>query len=98
MQNGIYYHKLYLCSAVWKYQLHKCYITCPDSNMSMGTYTAAMCWIWMSILVSVDNAKGGLVSYCINILSSQDTNNLSNVTPHVQIQIGCLELILLSFI
>ena len=98
MQNGIYYNKLYICSAVWDYQLHKCYIACRDSNMSLGTDTAAVCSIGMSILVSVGNAKGGLVSYCINNLSSQDTNNLSNVTPHVQIQIGCLELILLSFI
>jgi hypothetical protein len=67
-------------------------------NMSIGTDTTVVYWVWMWILVLLDNAKIILGQYFIIMLSSKDTNNFLYDTPPNQMRIHCSEMIPLSLI
>jgi len=61
--------------------------TYPRTNGSWGIDSTAICAIWVWILVSLDNALIILVWYYTNMIFSNDTNNLVNYTPPLQIWI-----------
>jgi len=56
-------------------------------NMPLTTDTSLVHEICMSIQVLLENIKTMLASYCLNMLASNDSNILVNVTPPIQIQI-----------
>ena len=71
----------------WFLQLGKCYLNYPASIISYRSDTTFVSLIWMWLLVSLKNEKIFLVSNCINMPSSNDTNNMWNATLDIQIRI-----------
>jgi len=66
-------------------------------NIWLYTDTTVFHLIRIRILVWVDNAQLIFLSYYTNMLSSEDTNNMLNVTMPEQIRICGSKLILESF-
>jgi len=90
MKAWIFYHIVLICNQVKV-------LTTGWMLLHLSRYDYVVDWFWMSILVSVANAKIIVVSNYFNILSRYDTKNLVNVTPAMQVQIYPSEVIPQSF-
>jgi len=80
----------------WFSQPGKCYLNYPASIISDRSDTTIVSLIWMWLLVSLKNEKIFLVSNCINMPSSNNTNNMWNATQDIQIRIYNSEVIIQS--
>ena len=68
-------------------QRGKCYSAFRDMNILFRCHSTVIYLFWMWILVIVDNANRISVSYFIYMLSSEDVNNLVNVSSRIRIGI-----------
>jgi len=97
-QREVLYHIIVRWCPFRYWQLGRCYFSYPDTGMWRRTDTPVVGSIRMRIHGSLEIVEIIVVSYCNNVSSSQDTNNLEDTSQPMLIRICCRELIKQFFI